>query len=59
MIATLDSLKVDAIMSKATKTKLAWCTALGLKDYFKGVPPKDFHEVLAALDQKKEKGAPA
>jgi 3-hydroxyisobutyrate dehydrogenase-like beta-hydroxyacid dehydrogenase len=59
VIATLDSLKVDAIMSKATKDKLAWCTALGLKDYFKGVPPKDFHEVLAALDKKTEKGAPA
>jgi hypothetical protein len=58
VIATLDSLKVDATMSKATKAKLGWCTALGLKEYFKGVPPKDYHEILVALDKKKEKGAP-
>ncbi len=53
VIATLDTLKVDAIMSKATKAKLKWCTELGLKEYFKGVPPKDFHEILAALDPRK------
>jgi 3-hydroxyisobutyrate dehydrogenase-like beta-hydroxyacid dehydrogenase len=57
VIATLDTLKVDAIMSKATKAKLRWCTELGLKEHFKGVPPKDFHEILTVLDKKKgEKG---
>lgn len=60
VIATLDTLKVDAIMSKATKAKLRWCTELGLKEHFKGVPPKDFHEILAVLDKKKvEKGVSA
>lgn len=57
VIATLDLLKVDAIMSKATKEKLHWCTELKLRDYFKGVPPKDFHEIFTALDAKKKAGA--
>jgi 3-hydroxyisobutyrate dehydrogenase-like beta-hydroxyacid dehydrogenase len=51
VIATLDTLKVDGTMSKATKAKLRWCTELGLKAYFKGVPPKDFHEIFAAMDK--------
>jgi 3-hydroxyisobutyrate dehydrogenase-like beta-hydroxyacid dehydrogenase len=59
VIATLDTLKVDAIMSKATKAKLRWCTELGLKEYFKGVPPKDFHEILTVLDKKGKKGTSA
>jgi len=52
VIATLDTILVDATMSKATKAKLRWCTNLGLKEYFKGVPPKDFHEIFSALDKK-------
>jgi len=51
VIATLDTLNVDSAMSKATKDKLRWVTNLGLKAYFKGVPPKDFHEIFAALDK--------
>jgi 3-hydroxyisobutyrate dehydrogenase-like beta-hydroxyacid dehydrogenase len=51
VIATLETLKVDNIMSKATKAKLRWCTQLGLKAYFKGVPPNDFHEIFAAMDK--------
>ena len=53
VIATLDTLKVDAIMSKATKAKLRWVTELGLKAHFKGVPPKDYHQIFAALDSKR------
>jgi 3-hydroxyisobutyrate dehydrogenase-like beta-hydroxyacid dehydrogenase len=53
VIATLDTLQVDAIMSKATKAKLHWVTGLGLKAHFKGVPPKDYHRVFAALDGKR------
>jgi 3-hydroxyisobutyrate dehydrogenase-like beta-hydroxyacid dehydrogenase len=52
VIATLDALKVDALMSKATKAKLHWVTGLGLKAHFKGVPPKDYHQIFAALDSK-------
>jgi 3-hydroxyisobutyrate dehydrogenase-like beta-hydroxyacid dehydrogenase len=51
VIATLATLKVDGTMSKATKAKLRWCTQLGLKEYFKGVPPQDFHEIFEALDK--------
>jgi 3-hydroxyisobutyrate dehydrogenase-like beta-hydroxyacid dehydrogenase len=51
VIATLEALKVDGTMSKATKAKLRWCTQLGLKGYFKGVPPKDFHEIFEAIDK--------
>lgn len=50
VIATLNAINVDGTMSKATKAKLNWCTRLGLKEHFKGVPPKDFHEIFAALD---------
>jgi 3-hydroxyisobutyrate dehydrogenase-like beta-hydroxyacid dehydrogenase len=61
VIATLDLLQVDATMSQATKAKLRWITELGLKDYFKGVPPKDFHEIFTPLDakDKDKKGASA
>ncbi|MEW6671349.1 MAG: DUF1932 domain-containing protein [Thermodesulfobacteriota bacterium] len=52
VIATLETIAVDAIMSRATKAKLRWCTQLGLKEYFKGVPPKDFHEIFPALEEK-------
>ena len=36
VIATLESLNVDAIMSNATKAKLRWVTELGLKATFQG-----------------------
>lgn len=51
VIATLETLKVDGTMSRATKAKLRWCTQLGLKGYFKGVPPQDFHEIFEAIDK--------
>jgi len=51
VIATLNAINVDGIMSKASKDKLNWCTKLGLKGYFKGIPPKDFHEIFIALDE--------
>jgi 3-hydroxyisobutyrate dehydrogenase-like beta-hydroxyacid dehydrogenase len=51
VIATLDTIRIDATMSKATKAKLRWCTNLGLKEYFKGIPPKDFHDIFLALDK--------
>jgi 3-hydroxyisobutyrate dehydrogenase-like beta-hydroxyacid dehydrogenase len=53
VIATLDTLQVDAIMSKATKAKLHWVTGLGLKAHFKGVPPTDYHQIFAAIDSKR------
>jgi hypothetical protein len=51
VIATLQSLEVDSKMSVAAKAKLRWCTNLKLKDYFKGIPPQDFHEIFAAIEK--------
>lgn len=52
VLATLNALDVDGTMSQAAKDKLGWCTGLGLKAYFKGVPPADFHEIFTALEKK-------
>ncbi|MBZ4654926.1 MAG: 6-phosphogluconate dehydrogenase [Peptococcaceae bacterium] len=54
VIATLKSLNVDYTMSNATKEKLRWCTSLGFKEYFKGIPPQDYHEILLAYDKLNE-----
>ena len=51
VIATLKALGVDGTMSIATQAKLRWCTNLKLKDYFKGVPPQDFHEIFAPIEK--------
>lgn len=51
VIATLDRLGVDSTMSQATQRKLRWCTGLGLKDHFRGLPPEDFHEIFDAIDE--------
>ncbi len=51
VLATLEAINADSIMSKSTKDKLHWCTGLGLKKHFDGVPPKDYHAVLEAMDQ--------
>ena len=54
VISTLETLGVDSLMSKATKSKLKWCTSLGLKEYFKGIPPKELREIFKAMDAKEE-----
>jgi len=51
VIATLKSLQIDSTMSEATKAKLRWCTDLKFKEHFKGIPPKDFHEIFAVIDK--------
>ncbi|MDI6707145.1 MAG: NAD(P)-dependent oxidoreductase [Firmicutes bacterium] len=51
VIATLQSLGVDYTMSEGTKNKLRWCTQMGFKEYFQGVPPQDFHQILDAYDK--------
>ncbi len=53
VLATLEALDLDSIMSRATKEKLRWCTGLGLREYFKGTPPGDFHEIFKPLEQKR------
>ncbi|MHB8771877.1 MAG: DUF1932 domain-containing protein [Syntrophales bacterium] len=51
VLSTLESLKMDHIMSTASKHKLRWCTEMKFREYFKGVPPKDLHEILAAFNE--------
>jgi 3-hydroxyisobutyrate dehydrogenase-like beta-hydroxyacid dehydrogenase len=51
VIAALRNLNLDSTMSEATKTKLRWCTNLRFKEYFQGVPPKDFHEIFKVTDK--------
>ncbi|MPM46462.1 hypothetical protein SDC9_93162 [bioreactor metagenome] len=51
VITTLKGLGVDHIMSEATKHKLKWCTDMGFKDYFQGIPPADYHMILSAMDE--------
>jgi len=49
VIATLNSLDVDATMSVATKNKLAWCVSQGFREHFKAQPPADYHDIFAVL----------
>jgi 3-hydroxyisobutyrate dehydrogenase-like beta-hydroxyacid dehydrogenase len=50
VVSLLNELKTDHTMSIATKEKMKWCTDLRLREYFKGMQPNDFHEVLRAID---------
>lgn len=50
VISMLQELNMDNLMSIATRKKMKWCTNLRLKEYFQGVPPNDFHEILSAMD---------
>ena len=49
VIATLEGLGVDSTMSQATRRKLELCAQLRFKEHFKGVPPKDFHEIFEVV----------
>lgn len=51
VLTTLNNLQVDSTMSKATKAKLKWCTDQKFKEFFKGVPPNDFHEIFTMFDK--------
>ena len=50
VVSLLQDLSIDNMMSTATRKKMRWCTNLGLREYFKGIPPSDYHEVLKAVD---------
>ena len=51
VIATLESLQMDYIMSAASKAKLRWYTNMRSREYFKGVPPNDLYQILTAFDK--------
>lgn len=52
VIATLNALGVDGTMSVATKAKLKWCTDLRFRDHFKGIPPRQFHEIFSVIGRR-------
>lgn len=46
----LQSLGIEPMMTQATVKRLQWSASLGLQDYFKGVSPKGYKEVIAAWE---------
>ncbi len=50
VLSLLEELDTNSIMSLATRDKLRWCSNIGFKEYFNGVPPEAYHEILKAID---------
>jgi len=50
VITTLEEIGIEPIMSKATKNRLEWSAGLGLEKYFSGEIPKEYMNVLIAID---------
>jgi len=46
---TLRSIDIDPFMAEATVRRMDWSAELQLREYFKGVEPKDYHDVLNAI----------
>ena len=55
VLETLKDLGVPGTMTEATRSKLQWCSGLGLKEHFKGEIPETLEEVLEAIEQKTKK----
>ena len=55
VLETLKDLGVPGTMTEATRSKLQWCSDLGLKEHFKGEMPETMEEVLEAIEQKTRK----
>jgi len=53
VIKTLNSLGVDPIMSRATLENFVRIDRLGLNDYFSGETPRDYKQVLEAIELSK------
>lgn len=50
-VKLLKSLGVDPIMSEATVQRLKWSASLGLSEYFKGISPEGYKEVIQAWEK--------
>ncbi len=55
VLETLKDLGVPGTMTEATRSKLEWCSRLGLKEEFGGDMPETLYEVLEAMEQKTKK----
>jgi 3-hydroxyisobutyrate dehydrogenase-like beta-hydroxyacid dehydrogenase len=51
VIATLEEMGMDPLMSRATREKLCWSANLGLKEHFKGERPASYLDVLALMNK--------
>jgi len=47
--AMLESLGIEPFMAKGAADRIRWGGSFGLKEIYGDAPPKDFHEVLAAI----------
>jgi 3-hydroxyisobutyrate dehydrogenase-like beta-hydroxyacid dehydrogenase len=50
-VRLLKNLGVDPIMSEATVQRLKWSASLGLSEYFKGISPEGYKEVIKAWEK--------
>jgi 3-hydroxyisobutyrate dehydrogenase-like beta-hydroxyacid dehydrogenase len=50
-VRLLKNLGVDPIMSEATVQRLKWSASLGLSEYFKGISPEGYKEVIQAWEK--------
>jgi len=50
-VKLLKNLGVDPIMSEATVQRLKWSASLGLSEYFKGISPEGYKEVIQAWEK--------
>ncbi len=46
----LKNLGIDPIMTEATVRRLKWSASLGLSEYFKGISPEGYKEVIEAWE---------
>ena len=50
-VRLLQKLDIDPIMTRATVERLKWSASLGLSEYFKGVSPEGYKEVIKAWEK--------
>lgn len=50
-VRLLKNLGVDPIMTEATVQRLKWSASLGLSEYFKGISPEGYKEVIKAWEK--------
>jgi 3-hydroxyisobutyrate dehydrogenase-like beta-hydroxyacid dehydrogenase len=50
-VRLLQNLSIDPIMTKATVQRLQWSASLGLSEYFKGISPEGYREVIKAWEK--------
>ncbi len=52
----LAEIGIEPIMAQATAARLRWVAGMDLKAHFKGIPPADYREALAAIESRLQNG---